>query len=180
MNHFENFEDYQKQAMTTAFESAKNFGYASYGLVAEVGELFGVIAKNTRDNWSAEELSSNIVKESGDVMWFIALIAELTGVTPQLEEPEIEDDTEFSTELTLDSMMRHATTVFYRLAASWEPFHESLLDAVEESLNELYRLVSHTVRYYTGHDAEHAMVKNIEKLASRQKRGVISGSGDNR
>ena len=86
--------DYQKKAMSTCMDSSRNMSYMAMGLVSEVGELTGKIAKAIR---------------KGDILWFAAGIAEVMGWT---------------------------------------------LDKIAQ--------------------------ENIDKLASRQKRGVIDGNGDNR
>lgn len=112
--------EYQKRAMSTCMASCDNHAYMLTGLVGEVGELFGKIAKGVRkckteffynrlvDGFSDEE-KHDIMSELGDCAWFIAGIAHTFGWT--LEE---------------------------------------------------------------------VCAANVDKLASRQKRGVIDGDGDNR
>lgn len=116
--------DYQSKAMSTCMESSDNFAYMSYGLMGEVGELMGKVAKYIRKEKAAifsnylgddgeegltEEDYKAIKAELGDCLWFVAGLAHTMG---------------------------------------W-------------SLNEV-------------------ATENVEKLASRKKRCVICGEGDNR
>ena len=124
--------DYQNKAMSTCMDSSRNMSYMAMGLVSEVGEFAGKIAKAIRksdvyigtdaqdsdlrytigfvaDHDRCREWESDLKHELGDILWFAAGIAEVMGLT--LEE---------------------------------------------------------------------VAQKNIDKLASRQKRGVIDGEGDNR
>ena len=124
--------DYQNKAMSTCMDSCRNMSYMAMGLVSEVGEFAGKIAKAIRkgdvyigtnaqesdlhyaigftaDPDRCREWESDLMHELGDILWFAAGIAEVMGWT------------------------------------------------LEEVAQE-----------------------NIDKLASRQKRGVIDGEGDNR
>ena len=108
-----NLDDYQKAALRTAAPRDKKneFLHLVLGLVGESGEIAEKVKKIIRDHDS--DLSKvdieDLKKELGDVMWYIAVIAD---------------------------------------------YFDIPLSEVGE--------------------------KNIEKLASRQKRGVLGGSGDNR
>ena len=91
--------EYQKKAMSTCLPSCDNISYMSLGLVSEVGELAGKIAKAIRkeelkidgneikDKVSEEEMMSiraGIVGEIGDCAWFLAGICHTLGLS--LEE----------------------------------------------------------------------------------------------
>lgn len=93
--------EYQKKAMSTCLPSCDNISYMSLGLVSEVGELAGKIAKAIRkeelkidynelvkrDKISEEEMMSlmaGIVGEIGDCAWFLAGICHTLGLS--LEE----------------------------------------------------------------------------------------------
>lgn len=108
-----NLDDYQKAALRTAAPRDKKneFLHLVLGLVGESGEIAEKVKKIVRDHDS--DLSKvdveDLKKELGDVMWYVAVLA----------------------------------------------------DYFDISLGEVGQ-------------------KNIDKLASRQKRGVLGGSGDNR
>lgn len=79
--------EYQRRAMTTCMDSCENHSYMFYGLMGEVGELFGKIAKHIRKgkiefrNNSfvnialTEDEIHDLKAELGDCQWFIAGIA---------------------------------------------------------------------------------------------------------
>lgn len=91
-------KEYQERAMSTCMESCDNFAYMSYGLMGEVGEFMGKIAKFIRqektyitDNTlmlSQNELcipkmtteeSKALIAELGDCLWFVAGLAKSLG-----------------------------------------------------------------------------------------------------
>lgn len=77
------FNDYQTQAATTAIypESAK-YIYPTLGLCGEAGEVAEKVKKIIRDSNGAftEEKKSEIIKEVGDVLWYIAALLTDLGV----------------------------------------------------------------------------------------------------
>lgn len=108
-----NFDEYQKFCKSTAMypKIGKNFVYPLIGLQGEVGEVSEKIKKLFCDDKGklTNEKKAEIVKELGDVMWYIAQLS-----------------TEFNVKFS------------------------------------------------------EVIKGNIEKLSSRQKRGRLHGSGDNR
>jgi NTP pyrophosphatase (non-canonical NTP hydrolase) len=78
------FNTYQQQAATTAVypESAK-YIYPTLGLCGEAGEVAEKIKKVIRDNGGVftEEKKKEIVKEVGDVLWYIAALLSDLDVT---------------------------------------------------------------------------------------------------
>lgn len=68
-----NFNEYQELAMSTRLETADE-AYALFGLVGEVGELYGYIAKVIRDG-EKDDHQAYVKKEMGDILWFLAAIA---------------------------------------------------------------------------------------------------------
>lgn len=75
--------EYQKQAKKTAiFEKDVALNYLTMGLCSEAGEVADKIAKSYRDrlHYSYQE----VAKELGDVLWFVALMADYHNFT--LEE----------------------------------------------------------------------------------------------
>lgn len=70
------FDKYQYEASFTMLPSAANFQYLITGLAAEAGEVAGVYAKHIRDDTKMSDFQEKIGKELGDVLWFVAMIAE--------------------------------------------------------------------------------------------------------
>lgn len=89
--------EYQEKAMQTRINTSDNFGYMAFGLMAEAGEVADKVAKAIRkadgfidindlvafDSKPAEfaTLREGIKKELGDVLWFVAGLADVMGWT---------------------------------------------------------------------------------------------------
>ncbi len=79
------FDDYQKQAMSTALNPSRDFQslmYRTLGLVGEAGEVAEKIKKILRDkdgNMSAAD-RAEIIKELGDVLWYVQALADILEV----------------------------------------------------------------------------------------------------
>ena len=67
------FEEYQKKAVKFRTDTANNEEYLTLGLIAEVGEAAGKLAKRRRDGVFDEKA---FIKELGDILWFVANLAE--------------------------------------------------------------------------------------------------------
>jgi NTP pyrophosphatase (non-canonical NTP hydrolase) len=68
-----NFDDYQKLAISTAiYPEEYKIIYPTLGLCGESGEVAEKIKKHIRDGKSL----SGLKKELGDVLWYIAALAE--------------------------------------------------------------------------------------------------------
>lgn len=74
--------EYQSEAQSVRLESAGPM-YALFGLPGEVGEVCSLVAKSIRDGRKFT-YDSDMRKELGDVLWFVASIAADHGLT--LEE----------------------------------------------------------------------------------------------
>jgi NTP pyrophosphatase (non-canonical NTP hydrolase) len=76
-------KDYQEQAWSFAVPEAQQLAYVTYGLVGEVGEYLGKIAKLIRDGYikgqTWADLEPALKKELGDILWFVAGIATMNG-----------------------------------------------------------------------------------------------------
>lgn len=75
-------DEYQQHAMSFRMKTADE-AYALFGLVGEVGELYGYIAKQIRDtpDTANEEIHTYVKKELGDILWMISAIAVDHGLT---------------------------------------------------------------------------------------------------
>lgn len=108
------FDDYQRQAMTTALDTNKDIStlyYRTLGLTNEAGEVAGKVKKLIRDQGGEFDKESRkaLADELGDVLWYLQALSEFVGIP----------------------------------------------------LGEIAQI-------------------NLDKLKSRQERGALSGSGDNR
>lgn len=90
--------EYQEKAMSTCLPSCNNFAYMSLGLVSEVGELAGKVAKAVRKEEitlfgndlycgkhitedGGAELHKGLIGEIGDVLWFVSGICNVLGIS---------------------------------------------------------------------------------------------------
>lgn len=71
------FDSYSKQAMSFRLPSA-DYTYVVMGLVGEIGELYGSVAKSLRDHTPLER--ENLQKELGDILWFVTALTEDLGM----------------------------------------------------------------------------------------------------
>jgi len=71
-------DDYQKKCLKLAiFPKDKALVYLGLKLAGEAGEVAEKIGKNIRDGGQLDDLG--LAKELGDVMWYIAVLAEHLG-----------------------------------------------------------------------------------------------------
>lgn len=75
---FSAFDDYQERAAQTAFydvDVLPGLAYTTLGLAGEAGEVAEKVKKLYRDGGSPEGFE-DLVKELGDVLWYLAMVAE--------------------------------------------------------------------------------------------------------
>ena len=162
------FDEYQKQAVSFRTESANNEEYLTLGLIEEVGEAAGKLAKRTRDGvWDEKAF----IKELGDILWFIANLADYydraydTSCSVFLKDCfDVEaDGASFDV-----SMMKNIASY---VALTVRDDGNYLNDVVAE--------VGDLAGKY-GYTLEQVAEINLAKLRDRQARGVINGNGDER
>ncbi len=75
------FDDYQKQALTTAIDEGSELEQRVLGLVGESGEIADKIKKWYRDQGAdpAKLDKKELAKELGDVLWYVAAFADYLG-----------------------------------------------------------------------------------------------------
>jgi len=72
-----NFNEYQKLARSTAiYPKESKVIYPALGLCGEAGEVADKIKKTIRGDSSLDEVSGNIAGELGDVLWYLAILAD--------------------------------------------------------------------------------------------------------
>lgn len=79
------FSDYQKQALTTYIVNPKNTSKEELarivlGVVGESGEIAEKIKKFLRQDNDLTDLKDLLVKEIGDVVWYLAVLSHILGV----------------------------------------------------------------------------------------------------
>jgi len=76
------FNDYQREATDTAiYPKEHGLTYAILGLVGESGEVAEKMKKMMRDGTSIEEVKRDIRYELGDVLWYVANLANEIGMS---------------------------------------------------------------------------------------------------
>jgi NTP pyrophosphatase (non-canonical NTP hydrolase) len=187
-----NYAAYEKAVEALAqypYANAGNLGsilYPTLGLTGEVSEVLEKIADLHKGQGGQQE----IVKELGDVLWYITrcaaeLSVDLKTLTFQLSVAALQQKTN-----------PLATTIFLSVAAGRVAEHvkkalrddegdlhsrltESRRAAILEALRETFL---HLICTSLALDSslEEVAVANIAKLTSRKERNLINGEGDNR
>ena len=76
-----NFNEYQKIARSTAvYPEEYKVVYPALGLCGEAGEVADKIKKTVRGDTPLDEVTGNIAMELGDVLWYVATLADDLGV----------------------------------------------------------------------------------------------------
>ena len=80
----EHFNQYQKRALETAVypNIGQNIIYPALGLTGEAGEVSELIKKMIRDDGGqlTEQRREKLLKELGDVLWYVAVVAHEAGL----------------------------------------------------------------------------------------------------
>lgn len=76
-----NFATYQKAAFKTALPASQNPAYMLLGLGNEAGEVQGKYKKVLRGDATLEGTLPLLKKEIGDVLWYLACLSEVLGVS---------------------------------------------------------------------------------------------------
>lgn len=151
-----NFKEYQTKAMVTCMPSCYNEAYMLHNLIGEVGETCEKIidaAKLDEDN--------NCVID--DWLQFVQLAQRLGKRAKRLRKEE-------SSSLEID-----ANEIRLELSDISNEAREEIKKELGDILWQLSGLCS-----VMNFDLEDVARTNLEKLASRKRRGVIDGNGDNR
>lgn len=170
------FLEYQKEAIKTRVGSADNEEYLTLGLLAEVGEVADKLAKRKRDGVFDDKA---FVKELGDVLWFVANLADYWDKNGDpIEYPDdISEELEAGWSRYSDGFGDDVSNT--KALAFWAS--AVVFDAVV-AVDGLYQLVARLVALAKlhGYTLEQVAEINIAKLRDRQARGVLQGNGDER
>lgn len=163
--------EYQQRAVATALPTALSYDYLIPGLVAEVGEVFGKVAKSVRDEWPRERLQEELKAELGDVCWFYVLLSHVANLDP-------EDAKAYPESLASKEVLQDLLALTARIQEL-----SALADPNEISWHywlELYPSYIARVAMVYEIDMQEVLEYNINKLESRKARGTLKGSGDSR
>ena len=187
--------DYIEAAKATAQPEAYDYNYLIPGLLGEVGEVYGQIAKNQWHGWSEEKFETELVAEYGDICWMTAILMDHR-FEMDTYDLEVEDaPTEFAPFIGMQVIGERVNKLVEAL--NWESdagqkvqdFPHSnqaltLLESLDNYTDEmLVKLWAYLVVYapvVTGSEIQKSLDYNAEKLASRKARGVLRGAGDHR
>lgn len=80
------FDEYQKRALTTALSSGdqmRDLSHWTLGIVGEGGEVAEKVKKLIRDfdGQLSVEAKTELAKEVGDVLWYLAVMADFLGIS---------------------------------------------------------------------------------------------------
>ncbi len=150
------------------FDLANTVKHAALGLISEVGEVYGVLAKIERGD--RLDRAERMTGELGDVAWFLARLTDLT--VPDLDPP-----------LALPSG-HHLLDPFTYLTeriAEWGHRHLNYNHITEQDKwSRLCWARWASLCYIEELDPAAVLQANIAKLTDRRARKVIQGDGDHR
>lgn len=155
-------KEYQQEAVKFRTPESDNAEYLRLGLIAEAGEVAGKLAKKIRDGVFDEKA---FIKELGDVLWFVANIAEKYGFDFYKKEP-------FSSESEPESYVYDLSKYAGEVYICSDFLANKNICRIVKSLRGLADKFGYTL--------EQVAEINIAKLRDRQFRGVINGNGDER
>ena len=187
-----NLNEYQTRAITTKiYADEVALSYIALGLGGEAVELFEKIQQN-KDNIC--ELTDDqlrlMSKEIGDVYWYLAGLAEelnqnLGDVVDRYRKT-LPSDVKFDEVVSSLIIKTGAILEIFKKALrdDYELFQNKVLTSEkEEKTNQAIADVVSCLEYlakFFGQEISSILIQNAEKLASRAKRGTLSGSGDER
>lgn len=155
-------KEYQQEAVKFRTPESDNAEYLHLGLISEVGEVAGKLAKKIRDGVFDEKA---FIKELGDVLWFVANIAEKYGFDFYVKGS-------FCPESEIESC------IYDLLKYAGEIYIFSGFIAKQDVRRTLESLIAIADKF--GYTIEQVAEINLAKLRDRQFRGVINGNGDER
>jgi NTP pyrophosphatase (non-canonical NTP hydrolase) len=190
------FNEYQLKALETAMypNQGSNMTYPALGLAGESGE----ICEKVKDDGSeTSEERDALAKELGDVLWYVAMMAaELSLNLSLIAGADGMDIGAYQREVLsahpkcsgLGNAARRLAgqsgKVCDKVKKMYRDDGSKLTDArrkaIAEELNGVLRYMAVLAAELGGNSLEHIAEMNIDKLASRKRRGTITGDGDDR
>lgn len=155
-------KEYQQEAVKFRTPESDKAEYLRLGLIAEVGEVAGKLAKKIRDGVFDDKA---FIKELGDVLWFVANIAEKYNF-------EFYEKKSFYGESVIENYIYDLSAYAGRMYIFSAILSNQAIRGIVESLTALADKFGYTL--------EQVAEINLAKLRDRQFRGVINGNGDER
>lgn len=169
--------EYQNFTDTTAIypQASTDLVYPTLGLFGEAGELAEYYKKHLRGGGGhlPEETRQAMLKECGDVLWYIARITYVVGI----RDLGSWVDNRRWLPWNLDRIILNLAQAVAGIAAL-DPLAPRK-EVVRRHAAHAVGLIDRAAQYLNSSLAE-VLQANVEKLRSRQQRGVLDGSGDNR
>lgn len=190
------FNEYQQMALTTAMypDQGNNLIYPILGLAGETGEICEKIGNGLETDESRKALA----KELGDVLWYVAVTADELDVSLSKVAlthcQQIDYIDAYQETISANHGCHGLTNTALRFAGSAGAVCDRVKKMFRDDgskLTELRRTViladlGSVLRYVSalatelGESLGRIAEMNVEKLASRKRRGTITGDGDNR
>lgn len=179
---------YQTAALATALPTAHSQEYLLPGLLSELGELAGVLAKEYRDSTPINY--EDRLSEMGDIAWVVAVWLHDLDITTTDTELGAGNEVIQRNPLTnpievvglMLSLAEPLVSSYARIRSN--PAHTPAGDIVAKNvLITIWRLLEFyapTIAPNMEDPFKAALDSNIAKLTSRQARGKLGGSGDHR
>lgn len=178
----ETLREYQEIAHSTAIYPADNaLGYLLPGIYVEAGELWDLVASDIIGEVLPEFLHNAAIKEAGDCLWFAAEIHTALGEVLEFELPPA------LVPMPLQYLAKALMYYARKIADIWVKTVRDDGGILHERQRAYVLLYSRFIIGYVKLIAQQfgltlidVAQRNADKLASRQARGVLGGSGDNR
>lgn len=180
---------YQTAALATALPTAHSTEYLLPGLLSELGELAGVLAKEYRDSTPINY--EDRLSEMGDVAWVVAVWLHDLDITTTTDTElgvgnEVIQRNPLTNPIEVVGLMLSLTeplvSPYARLL--FNPANTPAGDVIAKNvLATLWRLLEFYAPVLAPNMEDPfkaALDSNIAKLTSRQARGKLGGSGDHR
>ena len=178
--------EYQNEALRTAiYPEDRGLEYTTLGLLSEVAELIDAYKRWEQDQ-NNDLANEDMRSETGDNYWYVAAIAHSLG--EQLESITVWADTDPAIPfLELDELILLLASFAGNIAGFVKKairdndgeLSPKQFDGVVDALANILVILDEIALFFDSTPAG-VQAKNLDKLADRQKRSVIGGSGDNR
>ena len=187
-------ELYQKFVNKTAFfpksSQGRNLSYLVMGIVEEVGEIYEfIVKKENLENLNETELYSfkveyileQIIKESGDLLWYITAICKEMNFSLErlMQYPKVKKNKHISNSSLLIYLGNLSGAVKKIIRDDNEKITDKKSDLI---INNLCYILMFILQLCDENNIKFKVVleMNVKKIKSRQKRGTLKGSGNDR